>query len=86
MDILQIALIFLICLLTIFLTLTGVQVFFILKDLRKGLNQFNKILESSGNIVQDAERPIQAVTKVAEELAQKSKNPTKPKFYKKILK
>jgi len=86
MDILQIALILLICLLTIFLTLTGVQVFLILKDLRKGLDRFNKILESSGEMIESVEKPIATTVKVIEELAQKSKAPTKPKFYKKILK
>lgn len=46
MDILQIALIFLIALLTVFLTVTGVQVFFILRDLKKALDNLNKILHS----------------------------------------
>lgn len=46
MDILQIALIFLIALLTIFLTTTGVQVFFILRDLKKALDRFHEILKS----------------------------------------
>lgn len=41
MDFLQIALIFLIGLLTIFLTVTGVQVFFILRDLRRMLLRFS---------------------------------------------
>ena len=44
MDFLQIALIFLIALLTIFLTVTGMQVFYILKDLKKALNKLNTIL------------------------------------------
>ncbi len=45
MDFLQIALIFLIGLLTVFLTVSGVQVFFILRDLRKMLLRFNNNLQ-----------------------------------------
>ncbi len=40
------ALIFLIALLSVFLTLTGVQVFFILRDLKKTLDKLNTILYS----------------------------------------
>ncbi|TSC63843.1 MAG: Uncharacterized protein G01um101493_316 [Microgenomates group bacterium Gr01-1014_93] len=45
MDFLQIALIFLIGLLTVFLTVTGIQVFFILRDLRKMLLGFKDELQ-----------------------------------------
>ena len=46
MDFLQIALIFLIILLGIFLSITGLQVFLILKDLKQTLNNINKILNT----------------------------------------
>lgn len=46
MDFLQIALIFLILLLAIFLSITGIQVFFILRDLKKTLDNINKIINT----------------------------------------
>ena len=44
MDFLQIALIFLIVVLTIFLSITGFQVFLILKDMKKTLDRVNSVL------------------------------------------
>ena len=44
MDFLQLALIFLIVILAIFLSITGFQVFLILKDMKKTLNRVNSIL------------------------------------------
>ena len=46
MDLLQIALILLIVLLGVFLSITGVQVFFILRDLRKALDNLNSVLKT----------------------------------------
>lgn len=62
MDFLQIALIFLILLLSIFLAITGIQVFFILKDLKKALDRFNQILQTGENIAEDIERPVAAAS------------------------
>lgn len=53
MDFLQVALIFLIIILGIFLSITGLQVFFILKDLRKTLNGLNEILFSGDEVVEE---------------------------------
>lgn len=44
MDFLQIALILLIVILGIFLSITGLQVFYILRDLKRALNKLNKVL------------------------------------------
>lgn len=95
MDFLQIALIFLISLLSIFLTITGIQVFFILRDLKRALDKFNTLLQSGDNIATDIEKPISAVSTLVTSLSDKAqamagiiKNPSKPKpkrFYKKIL-
>ena len=98
MDYLQIALIFLILLLSIFLAITGIQVFFILRDLKKALDRFNHILQTSDNIASDIERPVAtasnlvttAETEVAIGAAKVIKNliSSKPKpkrFYKKVL-
>lgn len=95
MDYLQIALIFLIALLTIFLTITGVQVFFILRDLKTALDKLNKVLQSSENIAEDVEKPVHRASNLvttlgvgAKALASIVKRDSKPKpkrFYKKIL-
>ena len=42
--------------LSIFLTITGIQVFFILRDLKKALDKFNNMLQSGENIVEDSPR------------------------------
>jgi hypothetical protein len=92
MDFLQIGLIFLIALLTIFLTVTGVQVFLILRDLKKALDNFNKIIKGGVEIVEDVERPVAAASNMItaiengiRTLAPKQKS-TKPKFYKRVMK
>lgn len=43
MDVLQIALVLLVILLGFFLSVTGVQVFFILRDLKKALDNFTGV-------------------------------------------
>lgn len=94
MDFLQIALIFLILLLSIFLAITGFQVFFILKDLKKALDRFNKVLKSGENIAEDIEKPIEATSSLMMGLAEgakalvglkKDSKPKPKRFYKKIL-
>lgn len=96
MDLLQIALIFLILLLSIFLAITGIQVFFILRDLKKALDRFNAVLQSGENIVSDIEKPIAvasnlvttAEVQVANTAAKVISNLIKPKpkrFYKRTL-
>lgn len=65
MDFLQIALIFLILLLSIFLAVTGIQVFFILRDLKKALDKFNNVLQSAENISQDVEKPVNVASNIA---------------------
>lgn len=87
MDLLQVALIFLILLLSIFLAITGFQVFLILRDLKKGLDKFNNILKSGENIVEDLERPVSS-TKVISGIVQKNSKQAVPRpkrFYKKVL-
>ncbi len=96
MDFLQIALIFLILLLSIFLGITGIQVFFILRDLKKALDRFNTILQTGENIAEDIEKPIaiasnlvtgaeaQVVSSAANAL-RKIIRPKSKRFYKKVL-
>ncbi len=76
MDFLQVALIFLIILLSIFLAITGFQVFLILRDLKKALDGLNKILEAEEGA--PAGKLVSALTAKSQ--------PAKPKrFYKKVL-
>lgn len=95
MDFLQAALIFLILLLSIFLAITGFQVFFILRDLKRALDRFNRILKSSENIVEEIEKPVEVTSSLVTGLAEgvkaltgimkkESKLKTK-RFYKKVL-
>lgn len=96
MDILQVALIFLIILLSIFLTITGIQVFFILRGLKKALDRFDHVLKTGENLAQDLEKPVAAASnlvtnaevKVASSAAKVLSRVLKPKpkrFYKKVL-
>ena len=95
MDFLQIALIFLILLLSIFLAITGFQVFLILRDLKKALDKLNRVLDSGEVIAQDLEKPVEAAANLVDTIkggAKTLKNIVKrePKskqkrFYKKVL-
>ena len=88
MDFLQIALIFLILLLSIFLAITGIQVFFILRDLKKALDRLNKVLQTGEEIAQDVEKPMAAASNLVTALGGLVKKASKPKqkrFYKRTL-
>ena len=95
MDLLQIALIFLIVLLSVFLTVTGVQVFLILRDLKKALDKLNKVLETGEEIAQDIGRPMAAASNLVSSLASSAKaltdgfrkepKPKQKRFYRKML-
>lgn len=97
MDILQVALIFLIILLAMLLSITGFYVFLILKDLKKALDKLNKVLQAGEEIAVSVEKPMvaaaelvtalgngaKAITKVASQ-SQKSKiTPASRRFFKK---
>lgn len=66
MDLLQIALVFLILLLAVLLSILGVQVLFILRDLRKSLDKFDAIITEAQTVAASLEGPV----KVAGEMAQ----------------
>lgn len=72
MDLLQIALVFLIILLAIFLSILGLQVFLILRDLKKSLNKIDLILgdvekpiKATAELISAAESGVKAVKKLA---------------------
>lgn len=76
MDLLQAALIFLILLLSIFLAITGFQVFLILRDLKKALDKLNKVLNSGEKIAEDIEKPIAAASNLVTSLGTSAKAAT----------
>lgn len=92
MDFLQIALIFLILLLSIFLAITGIQVFFILRDLKKALDRLNKVLDTGDQIVSEIEKPVKVASNLVTALGIKAKalknavrRPQSKRFYKRTL-
>lgn len=96
MDLLQAALIFLILLLSIFLAITGFQVFFILRDLKKALDKLNKVLKTGEDLAEDIEKPVGAVSNALtssinsgvlalSNLVKKQSKPKPKRFYKKVL-
>lgn len=96
MDLLQVALIFLILLLSIFLGITGVQVFLILKDLKKALDKLNKVLNTTDEIAQEVEKPVVAAANLVNTLSNGAKvlsgmtkreddRPRQKRFYKRTL-
>lgn len=96
MDLLQAALIFLIFLLSIFLGITGFQVFFILRDLKKALDRLNKVLITGEDLAEDIEKPVGAISNAMtasinsgvsaiSKLVKKGSKPKPKRFYKKVL-
>ena len=51
--------------LTIFLLVLGVQVFFILRDLRKTVSKANKVLDNTNIITQSVSAPISSLSSIA---------------------
>ena len=66
MDLLQIALVFLILLLSVILAILGIQVFFILKDLRKTMDKVELFLGDAQQIAEDVSKPIRAAAEVTQ--------------------
>jgi len=65
MDSAQIILIIVIILLAILLIALGVQVFFILKELRKTVSKANKVLDNTNVITQSVSTPISSLSSIA---------------------
>jgi phosphoglycerate-specific signal transduction histidine kinase len=57
-DSVQVVLVLVIVLLTVLLVVLGIQVFFILVDLRKTISKLNKLLENVGFITDSVSGPI----------------------------
>lgn len=61
-DTVQAVLLFVIVLLTILFVVLGVQIFFILKDIRQTVRHTNKILEDVENISEGVTNSLESVT------------------------
>src|SRR4051812_40109731 len=61
-DPVQMILLIVIIVLAILLVVLGVQVFFILRELRKTVKKTNKILDNANSITENIEGPLEAVS------------------------
>lgn len=57
-DSAQLLLVIVVTTLTILLTAVGIQVFFILKEVRRSVEKMNKILDDTGTISESVAKPI----------------------------
>ncbi|HEY5600931.1 MAG TPA: hypothetical protein VIK81_02470 [Patescibacteria group bacterium] len=62
MDINQFLLILVIVVLTVFLVVIGIQVFFVLQDLRKTLDKLSKVLTDAGSITEKIKEPVNSLS------------------------
>ena len=64
-DTAQAVLLFVLLVLTILVLILGIQVFFILRDLRKTVTKANKVLDDAGIITQSVTEPIATISSLA---------------------
>ncbi len=57
-DSVQLVLVFVIVVLTVLLVVLGIQVYFILKDLRRTISKANQVLENTGVITESITGPV----------------------------
>lgn len=57
-DTTQLLLSFVILILTVMLSVIGVQVVYILRDLRETIKKFNKVLDDTGTISESVSKPV----------------------------
>lgn len=68
-DTVQIVLLVVIITLTVLLVVLGVQVFFILKELRKTVGKTNKLLDTSNEIAENVAVPVQSVSGIIDDVS-----------------
>ena len=64
-DPVQLVLLIVILVLTVLLIILGIQVFFILKELRQTISKTNKVLDSAESITENIEAPLSALSSLA---------------------
>lgn len=65
LDPVQTILLFVIVVLTVLLFVLGIQVFFILRELRKTVSTANKVLEDTSVITQSVSGPVSSLTSLS---------------------
>lgn len=65
MDLVQVVLIIVISLLTLLLIILGIQVFFILSEVRRTVSKTNNILEKAESITETVQTPLAALSSLA---------------------
>lgn len=63
-DTAQAVLLFVIVILTILLIVLGIQVFFILRELRQTVSKANKVLDDTGMITESVTGPISSISSI----------------------
>jgi len=61
-DPVQLVLLIVILVLTILLVILGIQIFFILKELRQTITKTNKVLDNADSITENIEAPLSALS------------------------
>lgn len=61
-DTVQLVLLFVIVILTILLVVLGVQVFFILRELRRSIGKANRVLDEAGEISKNISAPLSSLS------------------------
>lgn len=69
LDTVQIVLLIVISLLTILLVVLGIQVYFILRELRRTVQKTNKILDTTEQITESVARPIESVSSLVDSVS-----------------
>ncbi len=64
-DTAQAVLLFVVVILTILLLVLGIQVFFILRELRETVSKANKVLDDTGSITESVSGPISSLSNLA---------------------
>lgn len=64
-DAVQLVLLIVIAVLTVLLVVLGIQVFFILVELRKTVEKANKVLDNAGSIAESVTGPISSISSFA---------------------
>lgn len=65
MDPAQVALFLVIIVLTVLLIVLGIQVFFILRELRQTIAKTNKVLDEAGQITESVSAPLSSISSLA---------------------
>jgi hypothetical protein len=64
-DTIQLVLLLVIVVLAVFLLVLGVQVFFILKDFRRTIGKFNRVLDDTESITSNIKKPLSNLSDLA---------------------